>query len=121
MNLFYLTAAVLWSPVVPLCSALPHPVVTRLSTQPSRSTHIRRKQAWFTPGVIITDGHRCAGLNEEQYSQFLQHTQHTHALGHPGTVDEVARMIAFMASDAASFITGVTVPVDGGRHTMCPR
>ncbi|XP_075422415.1 3-oxoacyl-[acyl-carrier-protein] reductase FabG-like [Ascaphus truei] len=73
------------------------------------------------PGVIITDVHRRAGLNEEQYSQFLQHTQHTHALGRPGTVDEVARMIAFLASDAASFITGVTVPVDGGRHAMCPR
>ncbi|MEE6497338.1 hypothetical protein FKM82_002714 [Ascaphus truei] len=71
--------------------------------------------------VIITDVHRRAGLNEEQYSQFLQHTQHTHALGRPGTVDEVARMIAFLASDAASFITGVTVPVDGGRHAMCPR
>ncbi|CAH2308216.1 MGC79752 L homeolog [Pelobates cultripes] len=73
------------------------------------------------PGVIITDVHRRAGLNDEQYAQFLQRTQHTHALGRPGTVDEVARMIAFLASDAASFITGVTVPVDGGRHAMCPR
>ncbi|OCT64711.1 hypothetical protein XELAEV_18045808mg [Xenopus laevis] len=73
------------------------------------------------PGVIITDVHRRAGLNEEQYSEFLQRTQHTHALGRPGTVDEVAQTIAFLASDAASFITGVTLPVDGGRHAMCPR
>ncbi|XP_063791163.1 3-oxoacyl-[acyl-carrier-protein] reductase FabG-like [Pseudophryne corroboree] len=73
------------------------------------------------PGVIITDIHRRAGLNEEQYAQYLKNTQNTHALGRPGTVDEVARMIAFLASDAASYITGVTIPVDGGRHAMCPR
>ncbi|KAM3916532.1 3-oxoacyl-[acyl-carrier-protein] reductase FabG-like [Leptodactylus fuscus] len=73
------------------------------------------------PGVIITDVHRRAGLDEEQYAQFLQRTQTTHALGRPGTVEEVARTIAFLASDAASFITGVTMPVDGGRHAMCPR
>ncbi|XP_053326564.1 3-oxoacyl-[acyl-carrier-protein] reductase FabG-like [Spea bombifrons] len=73
------------------------------------------------PGVIVTEVHRRAGLNEEQYAQFLQRTQHTHALGRPGTADEVAGMIAFLASDAASFMTGVTVPVDGGRHAMCPR
>ncbi|XP_056390543.1 3-oxoacyl-[acyl-carrier-protein] reductase FabG-like [Hyla sarda] len=73
------------------------------------------------PGVIVTEVHRRAGLDEVQYAQFLQNTQHTHALGRPGTVDEVARTIAFLASDAASFITGVTMPVDGGRHAMCPR
>ncbi|XP_073416556.1 3-oxoacyl-[acyl-carrier-protein] reductase FabG-like isoform X2 [Dendrobates tinctorius] len=73
------------------------------------------------PGVIITEVHRRAGLDEEQYAQFLERTQHTHALGRPGTVEEVARTIAFLASDAASFITGVTMPVDGGRHAMCPR
>lgn len=45
----------------------------------------------------------------------------THALGRPGQVDEVSRAIAFLASDDASFITGASLPVDGGRHAMCPR
>lgn len=36
-------------------------------------------------------------------------------------VEEVAAAIAFLASDAASFITAVQLPVDGGRHAMCPR
>lgn len=45
----------------------------------------------------------------------------THALGRPGEVEEVAHAIAFLASDAATFITGVNLPVDGGRHAMCPR
>ncbi|KAH7942491.1 hypothetical protein HPB49_024597 [Dermacentor silvarum] len=35
-------------------------------------------------------------------------------LGRVGTVDDVARAIAFLASDEASFITGHVLPVDGG-------
>ncbi|KAI8497372.1 hypothetical protein Bbelb_246780 [Branchiostoma belcheri] len=73
------------------------------------------------PGVIITDVHRRAGLDEERYEKFLEHSKTTHALGRVGDVSEVAKTIAFLASSDASFITGAQVPVDGGRHAMCPR
>ncbi|XP_057372691.1 3-oxoacyl-[acyl-carrier-protein] reductase FabG-like [Daphnia carinata] len=73
------------------------------------------------PGVIITHCHKRAGMTEEAYAKFLEHSKTTHALGRPGTADEVAKAIAFLASDDASFITGVTLPVDGGRGIMCPR
>jgi len=36
--------------------------------------------------------------------------------GRLGTADEVARAIVFLASEAASWITGVTLCVDGGQH-----
>ncbi|CAG2218983.1 unnamed protein product [Mytilus edulis] len=63
---------------------------------------------------------RCTAL-ELAPKQFLERSKETHALGRPGQPDEVAKAIAFLASDDSSFITGACVPVDGGRHAMCPR
>ena len=37
-----------------------------------------------------------------------------HPMGRLGEPEEVARAIAFLASDEASFITGAILPVDGG-------
>jgi NAD(P)-dependent dehydrogenase (short-subunit alcohol dehydrogenase family) len=37
-----------------------------------------------------------------------------HALNRIGEPEEIARVVAFLASDAASFMTGAAVVVDGG-------
>lgn len=73
------------------------------------------------PGVTVTDLHKRSGMEEKQYQEFLEKSKQTHALGRPGHPDEVAKAIVYLASEDASFITGASLPVDGGRHAMCPR
>lgn len=73
------------------------------------------------PGVTITNLHKRGGMNDEAYAKFLEHSKTTHAMGRPGQASEIADAIVFLASDASSFITGANLPVDGGRHAMCPR
>lgn len=73
------------------------------------------------PGVTITNLHKRGGMDEEAYKKFLEHSKTTHAMGRPGQATELAEAIAFLASESSSFITGVFLAVDGGRHAMCPR
>lgn len=72
------------------------------------------------PGIIITNIQRNLGVSDEEFKQYLEHSKTTHPLGRVGDVSEVAKTIAFLANDDASFITGVTLSVDGGRHVSCP-
>ncbi|XP_054728753.1 3-oxoacyl-[acyl-carrier-protein] reductase FabG-like isoform X1 [Anastrepha obliqua] len=73
------------------------------------------------PGVVVTDIHRRMGMSEEEYAKYLEHSKGVHPLGRVGVTKEVVDAIIFFASDTASFITGATLPIDGGRHVQCPR
>jgi NAD(P)-dependent dehydrogenase (short-subunit alcohol dehydrogenase family) len=73
------------------------------------------------PGVVVTNLHRRAGMNTEAYSTFLEHSKTTHPMGRVGQPEEIADLIVFLASSKAGWITGVTVPIDGGRSLTCFR
>lgn len=73
------------------------------------------------PGVVLTNLHRVAGLEEEPYQAFLERSKTTHPLGRLGTPEELADLILFLASGEAGWITGATVPIDGGRALTCAR
>jgi NAD(P)-dependent dehydrogenase (short-subunit alcohol dehydrogenase family) len=73
------------------------------------------------PGVTVTELHHRAGVAADAYAKFIEHSKDTHPLGRVGQPEEVANAIAFLASDAASFITGEHLHIDGGRHAACPR
>lgn len=73
------------------------------------------------PGVVISNLHRRGGMNEANYSAFLEHSKSTHPIGRPGEPHEIADLIFFLASPNAAWITGETVSIDGGRHLTCAR
>jgi NAD(P)-dependent dehydrogenase (short-subunit alcohol dehydrogenase family) len=73
------------------------------------------------PGVTVTNLHRRSGMDETQYAAFLERAKTTHPLGRPGHPDDIAETILFLASDRASWMTGETIPIDGGRHLTCAR
>jgi NAD(P)-dependent dehydrogenase (short-subunit alcohol dehydrogenase family) len=73
------------------------------------------------PGVVVTEIHKRGGMTEEQYDAFLEHSKTTHPLGRVGQAQEVAELIYFLASDRASWITGATYSIDGGRSQTCAR
>jgi NAD(P)-dependent dehydrogenase (short-subunit alcohol dehydrogenase family) len=73
------------------------------------------------PGVIVTNLHRRSGMDDAQYTAFLERSKGTHPLGRPGQPDDVVGLILFLASDRASWMTGETIPIDGGRHLTCAR
>mgnify|MGYP001004828338 CR=1 FL=1 len=64
------------------------------------------------PGVIETD--IMEGVVEGDGRAMLRSFGEQHPLGRIGQPEEVAEAIAFLASPAASFITGAIVMVDGG-------
>lgn len=73
------------------------------------------------PGVVVSNLHKRGGMNDEEYANFLTNSQNTHPLGRVGKPEEVAELIYFLASDKASWITGVTYEIDGGRAQTCAR
>lgn len=77
-------------------------------------------EAWANDGIRVNsvapgwiDTPLAAGLDAAAKQRILSRTP----LSRFGAVSEVAEVIAFLASDSASFMTGTVIPVDGGYLT----
>src|SRR5207244_2244576 len=72
------------------------------------------------PGTIDTPMLRrdLAGMNRDEADAFLERVADANALGRIGEPEEIARVVAFLASDASSYVTGTTIVADGGYLTV---
>jgi NAD(P)-dependent dehydrogenase (short-subunit alcohol dehydrogenase family) len=68
-----------------------------------------------SPGTIPTPAYRSGlGMSVQQIDQFVAGMAAQTPLGRPGTTDEVAKAVSFLASDESSYVAGAELFVDGG-------
>lgn len=69
----------------------------------------------IAPGVVVTPAYKSElGMSDEDINAYLADIEQKAPLGRAGSPDEIAKAMSFLASDDASYITGVELTVDGG-------
>lgn len=66
------------------------------------------------PGFISTPLYDKLGLPPSSRNGLLKYATKKTLVGHLGVVGDIARAIAYLAADTASFMNGILLPVEGG-------
>lgn len=70
------------------------------------------------PGVTKTNFHERVGYTPEKFARYCAYENAATPMGRHGEVDDVTPVIMFLASEAAHYVTGVCLVVDGGRTCL---
>jgi 3-oxoacyl-[acyl-carrier protein] reductase len=70
----------------------------------------------IAPGLVLTELPQ-TGRSPEAFKVFVDEEIKKTPLGRAGTVQDVAKLALFLASDEASFLTGQIIALDGGRSS----
>lgn len=102
----------------------PSPVVGAYNVSKAALHHLTRQLALeLAPGVrvnAVAGGVVATRLSTMLWERDPDGAGARHPLGRLGTPEDVARAVVFLASDAADWITGVVLPVDGGLSGASP-
>jgi len=72
------------------------------------------------PGVVVTELHTVTQAIAD-YPAFLERSKTTHPIGRVGQPEEIATLVLWLLSDEASWVTGATYAIDGGRALASAR
>lgn len=67
------------------------------------------------PGTVDTPIFKTVGMDGDRFKKYADELGKTYPVGHIGQVEDTSEAIAFLAAESAGFITGVLLPVDGGK------
>ena len=69
----------------------------------------------IAPGGILIQGAGFEKEKDDNPKEFEQMIDNEYPLGRMGTTEEVASVVAFIASDLSSLVNGAQITVDGGQ------
>jgi NAD(P)-dependent dehydrogenase (short-subunit alcohol dehydrogenase family) len=89
------------------------------ATKAALSSMTRSWAAEFSPkGVRVNVVAAGPVFSTPEKAELIEQLGKTTPLGRGAQVDEIAEVVAFLASDKASYLTGATIAADGGRTAV---